>query len=337
MKTEDGRNYSGSSLLTVVAYHYVRPLSQSAFPRLKALDLMDFCGQLDHLHANYSVIGHRDLHQVLHDGKELPPHACVLTFDDGYRDHYQYVFPELLRRGLSGLFFAPRMSMLDRKVLEVNKIQFVLASVQSPAKLADELDDLLCKHQLGDPQNLRKTHMQANRYDSAKVSYFKRVLQHALPSSARSQLVDILFERHVNEDVNDFGDDLYLTVEEARHMRAEGMEFGGHGDQHLWHGLATEEELAKEIAGSVSTLEAIGAPVRAGYYCYPFGSQSSSARSSIVAAGFKTGFTVLPKLHDVHRGCPLQVSRLDTNDLPKINAAESFEGLIAADVVRSKI
>ena len=34
-------------------------------------------------------------------GKDvLPPNAALLTFDDGYRDHYDHVFPMLAESGL---------------------------------------------------------------------------------------------------------------------------------------------------------------------------------------------------------------------------------------------
>ncbi|MDB2603951.1 polysaccharide deacetylase family protein, partial [Planktomarina temperata] len=126
-------------LLTTVMYHYVRPVAQSAFPRLKALEINDFLGQLDHLQAHYNMISPQDLSTVLSGEGALPSRPCLLTFDDGYSDHYRYVFPALASRGLSGLFFPPRSSLMERKMLEVNRIQFTLANHPDPEALADEL------------------------------------------------------------------------------------------------------------------------------------------------------------------------------------------------------
>ncbi len=279
------------SALTVVMYHYVRPLAGSAFPRLKALDLHRFRAQLEALQARYRLIGPQDLAAHVTGAAPLPPEACLLTFDDGYSDHYAHVFPELRARGLTGLFFAPRASLLDRQVLEVNMVQFTLAAMDRPERLAEE------------------------------VAYAKRLLQHALPPDVRSLLAERMFRRHVTADVAGFAEALYLTPSQAMEMRAEGMEFGGHGDRHLWHGRCSAAELAAEVAGSVAALRAIGAPVAGGFYCYPFGSEGDAVVQAVAGAGFAIGFTVDPRVADTATMQPLRIPRLDTNDLPFAGAA----------------
>ena len=39
------------------------------------------------------------------NGAELPPNPVILTFDDGYAEHYNYVFPLLRDFGMTGTFF----------------------------------------------------------------------------------------------------------------------------------------------------------------------------------------------------------------------------------------
>jgi peptidoglycan/xylan/chitin deacetylase (PgdA/CDA1 family) len=309
------------SALTVVMYHYVRPLAGSAFPRLKALDLHRFRAQLEALQARYRLIGPQDLAAHVTGAAPLPPEACLLTFDDGYSDHYAHVFPELRARGLTGLFFAPRASLLDRQVLEVNMVQFTLAAMDRPERLAEDLDACLRAEGLGDPVALWAAYGQPNRFDPAPVAYAKRLLQHALPPDVRSLLAERMFRRHVTADVAGFAEALYLTPSQAMEMRAEGMEFGGHGDRHLWHGRCSAAELAAEVAGSVAALRAIGAPVAGGFYCYPFGSEGDAVVQAVAGAGFAIGFTVDPRVADTATMQPLRIPRLDTNDLPFAGAA----------------
>lgn len=297
--------------VTTVMYHYVRPVAGSAFPRLNALELDDFRGQLDHLQAHYNMISPSEL---LND-EPLPDRPCLLTFDDGYSDHYEHVFPTLTKRKLSGLFFPTRVSLIDRKMLEVNRIQFTLASHTDSEALADELDALLLEDGRFEPATLRDAHFSPNRYDSASVAYTKRLLQHVLPPEMRTTLTSILFRKHVSDDEAAFAESLYLTTEQAREMRASGMEFGGHGDSHLWHARASQNALAMEVAGSVAVLNKVCAPVRGGYYCYPFGDQNEGVREMVRDAGFHAGFTVVPELWSPDCD-PMQISRLDTNDLP---------------------
>lgn len=301
--------------LTTVMYHYVRPMAGSAFPRLAALDLDAFLGQLDHLQTRYEVISPQTFLQAVQDGAALRPRACLLTFDDGYADHYRHVVPHLLERGMAGMFFAPKSSLIDRRMLEVNQIQFTLASHPQPQALADEVDALLRDEGMIEPAALRAAHFVPNRFDGPEVAYVKRLLQHALPADLRSRLAATLFARHVTADPQGFAEALYLTPAQAREMLGAGMTFGGHGDSHLWHGLASPQDLVAEVAGSVAALTAIGAPVKGASYCYPYGSQTAAVRESVAAAGFGAGFTVVPELWTPGTD-PFQISRLDTNDLP---------------------
>ena len=44
-----------NSELTIVMYHYVRPIAESNFPKLKGLELKDFRNQLDYLEKNFNT------------------------------------------------------------------------------------------------------------------------------------------------------------------------------------------------------------------------------------------------------------------------------------------
>ncbi|PSL20155.1 polysaccharide deacetylase family protein [Shimia abyssi] len=308
---------SARAPVTVVMYHYVRPLADSPFPRLKALELADFHTQLDYLSAHYSVISPAAFHAALHNGADLPNRPCLLTFDDGYSDHYDHVFPALQDRAMTGLFFTPYMSLIKRQMLEVNKVQFILACCEHSDRLARKLDSYLEMEGYDDIASLRQEFGAANRFDDPDVAYFKRMLQHALPAPLRAKIIASLFEEHVSTDVTAFAETLYLTPDQARDMRATGNEFGAHGDLHLWHAKASAEQLAQEVSGSVRALETIGAPVQGGFYCYPFGSENNTVRCAVQQAGFTTGFTVVPDLYTPSADSALSVSRLDTIDLPR--------------------
>ena len=118
-----------SRKVTIVMYHYVRDLEHSRFPAIKGLSVERFCRQLDYIQAHYTPIAAEDLIGALSPAKkELPTNPILLTFDDGYSDHFANVFPLLDARGIQGCFFPPAQSVLEHKVLDVNKIQFILAA-----------------------------------------------------------------------------------------------------------------------------------------------------------------------------------------------------------------
>lgn len=66
----------------------------------------DFNAQLDWLQAQgYHSITLTELFDALYDGKALPPHPMILTFDDGYEDMYTDALPALLAHHDRGVFF----------------------------------------------------------------------------------------------------------------------------------------------------------------------------------------------------------------------------------------
>lgn len=92
----------------ILMYHYVRPLSPYDDPIKRGLTVEPglFRAHLDYLkEQGYSTISLYELDQALLDGGELPRQPIVLTFDDGYTDHYVTVFPELREHGFVGTFF----------------------------------------------------------------------------------------------------------------------------------------------------------------------------------------------------------------------------------------
>lgn len=92
----------------ILMYHYVRPLSPDDDPIKRGLTVEPglFRAHLNYLKEHgYFTISLYELDQALSDGRELPRQPVVLTFDDGYIDHYETVFPELREHGFVGVFF----------------------------------------------------------------------------------------------------------------------------------------------------------------------------------------------------------------------------------------
>ena len=90
--------------LTAIVYHYVRPVKNSKYPNLKALEKNNFIKQLDYLKKNYSIISHKDLVNYILFKKKIK-NPCILTFDDGYKDHIKHVLPELKKEVFKAFFF----------------------------------------------------------------------------------------------------------------------------------------------------------------------------------------------------------------------------------------
>ena len=76
-------------------YHYVRPYSVE-YPEFNHLEPDLFQKQLAYFENNFGFIDTQSFLNSLISGKEIE--GIILTFDDGFSDHYHYVLPELVKR-----------------------------------------------------------------------------------------------------------------------------------------------------------------------------------------------------------------------------------------------
>lgn len=91
----------------ILMYHHVGYLPPNPDATRVSLTVPPelFAAHLDALVAGgYSVVSMAALWAGLASGAPLPPKPVVLTFDDGYDDAYQYAYPALAARGMTGLF-----------------------------------------------------------------------------------------------------------------------------------------------------------------------------------------------------------------------------------------
>jgi peptidoglycan/xylan/chitin deacetylase (PgdA/CDA1 family) len=92
----------------ILMYHYVSEVPVDADETRINLTVTPaaFEQQMDYLFSEgYSTIDLSQLVDALLTGALLPPKPVVLTFDDGYSDHYTTVFPTMRARGQTGTFF----------------------------------------------------------------------------------------------------------------------------------------------------------------------------------------------------------------------------------------
>jgi peptidoglycan/xylan/chitin deacetylase (PgdA/CDA1 family) len=308
--------------LTIVMYHYIRDIRNSAYPRLKGLDIASFKRQLDFLQSSYTMVRLADLRACIQESKPLPVKACWLTFDDGYRDHYEYVFPELLSRGIEGAFFPPSKPITDREILDANKIHFILARVKNVEAIVADLKAAFFAHDLVDVMGksfeaLWSELAKPNRFDSGDVIFVKRLLQHALPPRWRERLADVLFKKYVSTDAHAFADDLYMSSAQLSEMIKSGMYVGSHGYRHLWLGKETYATQLDEIQKSLEFLDSLGAPTRDWVMCYPYGNHDAETLDILKSKGCLLGLTTNVGVADLQVNAPLELPRLDTNDLPQ--------------------
>ena len=259
------------SEVTVVMYHYVRDLKNSRYPNIKGLDIEKFKKQIKFFKENYNFIRMEDLIEYYKspNEKRLPEKSILLTFDDGYKDHYTYVLPVLLENDIQGSFYIPTKCFQDKKVLDVNKIHFILEScIGEEEKVLSEIKEYLETNKDSRISLSYDDYFQeyavASRFDKKEVIFIKRMLQVALPEDYREKIVEQLFKKYVcsieNKIISEraFWEELYLTPEQIRAMEKLGMHIGFHSHNHVWLDSLKKEEQEFQIKSSINYFKEIG-------------------------------------------------------------------------------
>lgn len=307
--------------LTIVMYHYVRDLVRSRYPEIRGRTLHDFKEQLEYIASRYEVVTMEQVIAGIRGEERLPENSCWLTFDDGYADHFQNVFPLLEARRWQGSFFPPARPILEGRVLDVNKIHFILASEPNVGKLVGALRREV-EVARADGEALESWESYVAMYmtqcplDSPEVLFLKLMLQRGLPEGVRKRICGSLFSQFVTSDEEAFAAELYLSVDQARTMVRCGMAFGSHGYSHEWLASLDSDAQSSDIDRSLSFLKALGVPSENWAICYPYGSYSQETLNIVRQRGGALGLTTRDSVADVDRDSAWELPRVDTISLP---------------------
>jgi peptidoglycan/xylan/chitin deacetylase (PgdA/CDA1 family) len=305
--------------VNTVMYHYVRPIKDSKYPRIKGLEIKRFVKQLEFLENNFTIINPLDfLDHVLGKHELQVPNPCLLTFDDGLKDHLDYVLPELQKRGLSGCFFVPSAPSQNLGLLDVHAIHFILESGHSGRDLLEMVAEVCRKFEFDVKVSLpRSGPNKSNRFDDADVKSFKRLLQYELPPKLRHEVVVNLFAQLRKESASDLAQELYLSIADLQFMAREGMLIGSHAHTHSWLGYQSLSDQSHEISESVNFLQKIGVLDNNWLFAYPYGSYNSETLRLLDSLGCRAAFTTKVGFSRLGSENNLTLSRFDTNDYPQ--------------------
>jgi len=305
--------------LTIITYHYVRPIIDSKFPKIKGLEIEGFKRQLDFLESEYSIVSTEQVIDRIKNNKPLPPKACWLTFDDGYKEHYKYVFPELINRNLTGAFFVPSSPIKENKMLGVNSIHHIIACVNDVNLLVKDLKNLCIKFGLSEEkfhENYKK-YAVPNRFDNAETKFFKNMLQFVLPDKMRKEIISILFQKYLGVTEFEFSSNFYLSIDETKKLISNGMYVGSHGANHFHYDQTDAQKQKDDILSSLEFLEEVGASTLNWIMCYPHGHYNDITLSLLKELGALIGVTIEPRKANLGTDNPFILPRLDTNDFPQ--------------------
>ncbi len=272
--------------LTVVMFH--RTLRRDD-PRWAACDpdytLADdlFERSIAFFKRHYRVVPLDAVLRARRDGTRLPPHALLITFDDGWLDNVDYALPALRRAGLPAVMFVAADAVGARQPFWQERL---VAAWRRGVLSLQALGDALVDHGGARPA----------REGIAGLRDAIAALETMLPSSR-------------NEVLARFADDLddglrhMIDVDDLATLRANGVELGLHGKSHV--PMTRADDLDAELGGAREAMATmLGLPEgMASDACatmsFPHGAFDPAIAAQAREAGYELLFTSVPVLNAV--------------------------------------
>jgi peptidoglycan/xylan/chitin deacetylase (PgdA/CDA1 family) len=297
-------------MLHVVNFHYLRHSGGGRLWPPHALPFETFRAHVDGLRARFEMTSFDAALEFLQGTYTPKRDLCLLTFDDGLREHYTHAAPLLAELGLTGVFFVVT-SCLDGRLASVHKAHLIMSALGEDAFLDAvelELDAL-------DGADSTE-HVAASRrvypFDSAPVATVKYRLNYVLDARTRDAILDRLIAAHAAEP-RALARSLYFDRAEAAEICAEGMTIGGHSDTHPPLASRPAKEQRDEVVRCANGLRSLVAS-RPLPFSYPHGSFDACTIAAVHDAGFSCAFSTERGPNE--RGAALfALSRFDAVDV----------------------
>jgi len=263
--------------LLVFNYHRVGDGSNSLFDRgIYSATQEEFDRQVRFLNTHFDVVNVADLdHLMDHRGR-----AVMITFDDGYRDNYEFAFPVLRQHNVPATFFLTSGFLDSAPIAWWDEIAWMIHSAKKKWLFAiPPLSELL---PLSSPQD---------REDA-----IVRILQtyKTLPADqTETFLNDLALRTGAGRAPRDLAQELWMSWDMAREMDHSGMDIGGHTVSHPVLSQSTVTAQRDEIFESKARIEEmLGHPITA--FSYPVGQQDSftdGTQDLLREAGYRWAFS----------------------------------------------
>jgi len=309
---------------TVVFYHYVRDVERTPFPGIKALSTAAFAAQLDALRSRFRIVDGPTFERAALGAESLPASTALLTFDDGFVDHYEQAFTQMRRRGIGGIFFVSGATLdPEPTLLNVHKTHFLLSALGAEQFGIEVTRRLAAAGLEGQPGTAAREGVY--RYDEAPDVRAKRLLNYELPYAAADALLDELFRAHLGDPVA-FARRLYVSSAMIREMARGGMTFGYHTRTHRVLSRLSRDEQARELGDGVTLIRDLTGQATVPF-CYPYGfphTYNQDTLDLLAEYGYSVAFNTVREAARLPVPSRYEVPRFDTRDVERlVHAAAS--------------
>lgn len=263
--------------MKAVMYHYVRP-NDSNFPHFKNLDINNFKLQLEYFEKNYGFVSKSDFLKSIKTG--IPSKGVVLTFDDGLSCHFNYVFKELKKRQLWGVFYVPTYPLTKKKLLDVHRIHLLLGKYNS-GTLLEFLRGITNDSMIDESKIVEfKKETYQTQLNDEETLLFKRYLNYYISYPFRNEILNKLMINFFSNEKKLF-ENFYLTKSQIQEMYISNMIIGSHTVNHKVMSRLEYDVQKTEIKNSFDYIENNIKINNFKTYCHPYGGNHSFNEDTI--------------------------------------------------------
>lgn len=253
-------------------YHYVREDS-GELPYFKHLNVEDFKQQLDYFEREFGFIKKDDFLNALKGGEI--PQGVILTFDDGLKDHHKYVLPELVKRGLWGIFYINKSSHSRKKLLTPHRAHLLLGKFGGK-KIFSFLKEIISENMLIEEYKRKFEKETYKGFEDEELSMeTKRILNYYISEEHRGPILDRVMDKFY-PDEKQLVKSHYLNSKEIKDLADKGMLLGAHTVNHPVMSKLSKSEQKQEIGPCFEFIdETTGRKQKPRTYCHPYGGARS--------------------------------------------------------------
>lgn len=250
--------------------------------------------------------------QNFFEKKEFANKKYLLTFDDGYKDHY-IIFKKYLKKE-KAIFFLNGKTIEKKEFLDVNKIQLIANNFLNKKELMNITEELINKKIKKKflLKDLPKDSKIYRPFDTKEISIFKYIFQIFLPLKTSTNLLDEIFFNYLKINHKVVFRNLYLNINEIHEMKKKGMIFGNHSYSHYPLTRLNYRQQYYEIKKNHDFLIKYDL-LDHNIFAYPYGVYNKTTLKILKKLNYNFAFTVKKSKSNIK--FPLEISRKDVNFL----------------------
>jgi peptidoglycan/xylan/chitin deacetylase (PgdA/CDA1 family) len=301
-----------------VMYHYVRSDHDTIPGGIRPLLVSEFEKQLDWLQQRYSIVNADTFVRWVTSNQSSSKPPCLLTFDDGTRDHAQVITPILARRNLSGVFFILTGPAEEGLMPLTHGVHWLLGQADEEIwQLFEQYarDELKNPAALGDDAEAKRIY----HYESELRGRIKYAANMSMPPAATETIIQRAVEQE-GLTLKELARNWFVSNAQIRSMHEAGMTIGLHGHSHSSLQVLGETGIRREIARGSAYLQKLTGEIPKWWAC-PFGGSGaapaviSAMQDAMKSAGLQ--FAVITKKFPITgETSPQEIPRYDCIDLP---------------------